>query len=288
MSNFSEILNNLIHLIIHTAEDILYLIPYLFLTYLFLEYIEHHARSKVWKFVRRFRKFGPLCGAIAAPISGCGLSATGANFYGTGLITLGTLIALFLATSDEMLPIMISHGVSWQIIFKIIAFKIIFAVFVGFLIDSYHQNKKKNKTLPELCKTVKCHCSHHNISRSALIHTLQLTAFIFLISFMLNTIMHTVGADYLKNLILTHEMSSVFISALIGLLPNCGISVGLTKLYIEGVLSIGALMAGLCANGGVGLIILYKMRLSFKELFKIIGILFICGIVGGNLALLCL
>mgnify|MGYP001550279236 CR=1 FL=1 len=276
----------LLDLAVHTALDILYLIPYLYATYLILEYIEHHTRSKIRRAVQSAKRFGPLVGAVLAPVSGCGLSVASANFYATRLISLGTLIAVFLATSDEMLPLMISSGISGTVIFQIILFKVCFATLAGLLIDLYTHKKKQPLGIKELCENHQCGCHHHGIFKSALIHTVQLVIFIFLISYLLNILLALTGTSFLKELITQNPIGSIFMASLVGLIPNCAISVGLTQLYIENILPISALIGGLSANAGVGLIVFWKMSRSLKETFKIAFLLFACAVISGNTALL--
>ncbi len=280
LSAFQTILS----ITLQTAEDVIYLIPYFFLTYLLLEYLEHKTHSKIRKIIQKTNRFGPFWGAFAGIMSGCGFAAVAANFYLTRVITFGTLIAVYLASSDEMLPLMISQGVAGKTIVQIIAFKIIFAVFIGFLIDFYHHRKKQPLAFKALCRQANCHCEENTVLKSTLIHTLQLTVFVFGICFMLNAVFYFVPLERISLLFATHETSAVFIAALIGLIPNCGVSIALTQLYIQGVLSVSPLIAGLLSGGGVGLIVLYKLKPDVKELIKIGGILFICGVIGGHIA----
>ncbi len=274
------------NLALHTFVDIFYLIPYLYVTYLVLEYIEHRAHARIRNYIRSTRKFGPLVGALLSPVSGCGLSATAANFYVTRLISLGTLVAIYLATADEMLPLLISAGISGQIIIKILAFKIMFAAFIGFILDLYTTRKKQSFEINNLCAHDHCGCHHESIFKSAFIHTAQITVFIFIISFILNLIFELSGTEFLNDLISRNPMSSILMSAAIGLIPNCAMSVGLTQLYIENVLPIAALISGVLSNAGVGLLVFYKTSHSIKETVKIAGLLFLFSILGGNLALL--
>lgn len=278
--------NFVLNLALHTFVDTIYLIPYLYGTYLVLEYIEHHAHTRIRNYVRSTRKLGPLVGAVLAPVSGCGLSATAANFYVTRLISLGTLIAIYLATADEMLPLLISAGIPGQTIIKILIFKITFAAFIGFILDAYTTHKKQSFEIKELCVHDQCGCHHESIFKSAFIHTAQITIFIFIISFILNIIFEWSGTEFLNDLISRNPMSSILMSAVVGLIPNCAISVGLTQLYIESVLPIAALISGLLSNAGVGLLVFYKTSHSIKETVKIAGLLFIFAIVGGNVALM--
>lgn len=274
----------LFNLLRQTGEDVLYLIPYFFLTFLFLEYLEHKTHSKLRKIIQASNRFGPLWGVLGGVSGGCGIAAAAANFYVTRVITFGTLIAVYLATSDEMLPLLISEGASWQVIFSIVAFKSIYAVAAGLIIDFLNPPKKQPLQFKELCQQANCRCAHDRLVKSALIHTTRLTGFVFLVCMALNAFWNIMPLSEIARLFKTHETEAVFISAFLGLIPNCGISVMLTQLYIEGVLSIKALTAGLFSGSGMGLIVLYKLNPDKKELLKIAGLLFVCGVIGGHIA----
>lgn len=280
--------DKLLHIILHTLSDTIYLIPFLFLTYLFLEYLEHHTQSKIQSFIQKTEKFGPLWGALAGPISGCGISATATNFYVTKIITLGTLISVYLATSDEMLPLMIVQNVSPVLIIKILGFKIIYAILIGFLIDLYCRKKNNKPDFKNLCNEQNCCCCQHGILKPALYHTVQIISFVILISFLLNLVLHQLKPEEIAHIFSDYPILSIFVASIIGLIPNCAISVGLTQLYIKDIISVGVLLAGLFSNAGIGLIILFKLRFNATEILKICGILYVCGILGGLLSLLLL
>ncbi len=280
----SSLIDFVLHLGWHTVLDITYLIPYLYVTYLILEYIEHHAQTKIYKFIQSANRLGPLYGAIAAPISGCGLSVTTANLYATRLISIGTLIAVFLATADEMLPMLISAKINNTIIIQIVIFKTVFALSIGFLLDYIFKKKEQPIEINNLCKHEQCGCHHESIFKSALIHTIRISIFIYVISFMLNAIFELTNTQFLNDLTYKNPIGGIFIAALVGLIPNCAISIGLTQLYIDNVLPIYALIAASFSNAGVGLLVFYKSTRSGMDTLKIIGILFGCSIIGGIMA----
>ena len=273
------------HLIIHTFEDVIFLIPYLYGAYLIIEYIEYHAHTRIRNFICSTRRLAPFVGAILAPISGCGLSAIAANFYVTRLISLGTLIAIYLSTADEMLPLLFSAGVAGTTICKILIFKIVFATLVGFVLDLYTFRTKQSFEIKEFCEHNQCGCHHDGILKSALIHTIHITIFIFTVSFILNALFELTEVGFLNDLISRNPISSIFMAAIAGLIPNCAVSVGLTQLYVENILPISVLISGLSANAGVGLLVFYKISHSIKETIKIAGLLFISAVLSGNLAL---
>lgn len=269
---------------LETVQETLYLAPFFFLTYLVLEYLEHHTQSNLYKKIQKANKWGPLVGSLAGLSGGCGFSAVAGNFYAVRAITLGTLICIYLASSDEMLPLMITQGVGVATIGKIVLFKIIFAACVGFVIDFYVRRKNQKIAFHELCRQENCQCKHNSIVKAALVHTMRLMAFVFAITLVLNGVLGEPRFYFGLSAITKYKTCLVFIAALLGLIPSCSVSVGLTELYIQGVLPLDVLMAGLLSNAGVGLIVLYKMRPQLKEIVQICGILFICGVIGGHIA----
>lgn len=270
-----------------TLIDALKILPFLFLTYMAMEYIEHKMGEKSRKLVKASGKFGPLLGGILGIFPQCGFSAAAANLYAGRVISLGTLIAIFLSTSDEMLPIFISEQVDPVIIFKILGMKLLIGVAAGFLIDAFvrnHNGKTDNAgeemQIEDLCIQDHCHCEN-GIIKSAWKHTLQIFAFIFVISFLLNGVVAVIGEDRLSALILNRPFIGPLLSGVVGLIPNCAASVVITQLYLEGLMSTGAMLAGLLVGAGVGVLILFKENLHLKENIKIVLLLYTIGAVAG-------
>ncbi len=277
-------LNFILHLCEHTLIDIFYLMPYLYATYLILEYIEHHAHNRIYRFIQSANRLGPLYGALTAPISGCGLSVAAANFYATRLISIGTMIAVFLATADDMLPMLISAQIKSELILRIMIFKIVFAVCIGFILDNLLKKKKTHFEIQKLCRQEQCNCHHVSIFKSAWMHTVCISGFIFIVSFLLNIAFEIGGTQFLNDLIHQNPIGSILISTIAGIIPNCAVSIALTQLYIDHVLPDYALIAGSFSNAGVGLLVFYKSTRSGWETVKIIGLLFGCSIIGGIIA----
>ena len=264
-----------------TLIDGIKLLPFLFLTYVLMEYIEHKAGSRAEHFVKKSGRFGPVVGSILGVVPQCGFSAAAANFYAGRIITLGTLISIFLSTSDEMLPILISEQVSPVLIFEILGIKIAIGMVAGFVIDLilHREGKEEDEMrIDHMCDHEHCHCDERNIFKSALVHTLQIFAFIVVISFALNILIALVGEDKLGSF-----MTSVPAIGIIGLIPNCAASVVITQLYLEGLLTMGSMMAGLLVGSGIGLLVLFRVNEDMKENLKITAILYIIGIVCGFL-----
>ncbi len=267
--------------------DTLKTLPFLFLTYLLMEYLEHRTSEKTLGMIRRADKTGPLWGGILGIVPQCGFSAAAAGLYAGRVITVGTLIAVFLSTSDEMLPIMLSSHVPVMTIVRILAGKALIAAAAGFLIDFIFRKfnvRKIGGTIRDICEHEHCHCDEEgSIAVSALRHTLQIAGFLFVVAFALNLLISLIGEEALKSLILNRPVAGEVIAGLIGLIPNCGASVVITTLYMEGAMSAGAMMAGLLVGAGVGLLVLYRTNRGIKENLQLTGILYACGVLGGIL-----
>lgn len=272
------------HALLHTVKDSVKILPFLFLPYLVMEYIEHRMGEKSKKLVKKSGKFGPLLGGVLGIFPQCGFSAAAANLYAGRVITLGTLIAIFLSTSDEMLPIFISEQVDPIVIAKILGVKLLIAVVAGFIIDVFvrgHNHKKEEEMhIHSICDHDHCHCEE-GIFKSACIHTLQIFAFIAVITFVLNLGVEIIGEDTFAALILNRPVVGPLLSGVVGLIPNCAASVVITQLYLEGMMSTGAMLAGLLVGAGVGVLVLFKENLDIKENAKIVLLLYTIGVVAG-------
>ena len=272
--------------------DSVKLLPFLFITYLAMEYLEHKTSDKSNQLVERSGKFGPLYGSLLGIVPQCGFSAAATNLYAGRVITLGTLIAIYLSTSDEMLPILISEKVSILLILKILFVKVVIGMIAGFAIDFIHQkflrftHMKDPHHLPDIhhmCEHEHCHCDEKGIFPSALKHTVEIFVYILVISFLLNLVIAYIGEDTLSSFILNRPVIGELAAGLIGLIPNCAASVVITQLYLEGLLSAGPMMAGLLVSAGVGLLVLFKVNDHPRENLKILGLLYAIGVVSGLL-----
>lgn len=283
LGRFGEFLDEVVW---HGFLDTLKLVLFLFLTYLFMEFIEHKATDKVKKTMTDAGRFGPLLGGIFGAVPQCGFSAVAANLYTARIITLGTLIAVFLSTSDEMLPILIAGNMKIGNILLIILYKCVVGVAIGFAIDiSMRMMKIKVEeiNIDEICDNDGCNCQR-GIFLSALHHTVSVSAFILLVTVALNAVIFFIGDEALTASVLSAPVVSHVISAFLGLIPNCASSVALTRLCTSGVISVGAMLSGLFSGAGVGVLVLLRMNRRKKENALIIGILIITGILFGLLA----
>lgn len=275
----------MLDVLIDTVIDTLKILPFLFIAYLIIELIEKKAGDKTTKIIKKSGKFGPVLGGILGIVPQCGFSAAAANLYAGRIITVGTLIAIFLSTSDEMLPILISEAVSADIIIKILLIKVCIAILVGVIVDFiFRRNKVEENSKEEihkLCDEEHCHCEEQGIIKSSITHTLQILVYIFVISLILNFIIYFIGEDNIAHLILNVPILGPVISSLVGLIPNCASSVILTQLYLENIITVGSMIAGLLVNSGIGILILFRVNKVKKENFIILGILYIVGVISG-------
>ena len=268
-------------ILVDAIVDTLKLSPYLFLTFIILELIEHKFSNKSKKVLSKNKKYGPILGGLLGGLPQCGFSSMAANLFSSRVITVGTLIAVFLSTSDEMLPIMISEHASIMVLLKIISFKIIIGIIIGLIVDLILKKEEKNLSIKELCEHDHCGCKHQNIFISSLIHTLKTVLFVFLANIIINFIILKIGEDSLSNLLLHHNTITYFVASLIGLIPNCAGSIIITELYLAKLITIGNLLSGLLTGSGLGLLLLFKSNKNIKENLFITLVIYLVGVLIG-------
>lgn len=293
--------------------DTIKLIPFLFVTYLAMEALEHFASNKVREAVERAGTAGPVVGALLGALPQCGFSAMAATLFSGRVVTAGTLVAVILSTSDEMIPVFVAHQEPASRLLSIIAIKVVLGIVAGLLLDValrlLHRAGDGHAHIHELCEREHCHCeeadeleedecqedrddldvhgdhdeqhdhhdhahhhghshSHHGawgIVRSACVHTVQVTAFIFLISLLFGLIIEGLGVDSIRSMLAYHPVRATFIAALVGLIPNCGASVAIAELFLDGTLATGPMLAGLLSSGGVGLLVLWRTNADARQ-----------------------
>lgn len=297
--------------------DTLKLLPFLFLAYLLLEYLEHRAGDRMERFLGRAGHCGPLIGAGLGLVPQCGFSAAAAGLYSARLISVGTAVAVFLSTSDEMLPVMLGGRVPWHTVVAALAVKFAVALAVGFACDGVMRlfaRRKEGKEpqrqteeeanaasahahahdhdhdhehghrgydeIHDLCETEHCHCEK-GIFVSALIHTAHIALFIFIVEAALGGLIAGVGEDRLVAFVSGHGALAYLTAGLVGLIPNCAASVVLTDLYVEGVLSFGTMMAGLLPGAGAGLLVLLRRRRPLRDVICLVALLYAVGVLFG-------
>ena len=283
-----EFFHLLWHSLLHTLIDTAKVVPFLFLTYLLMEFLEHKAGGAPERWLRGSGKIGPLVGGALGVLPQCGFSAAATSFYTGRMITTGTLIAVYLSTSDEMLPILISSGAPIPTILKLIGTKLAVGIGAGFAIDGITRLVWRGKKveqepgIEELCERENCDCGDRFVL-SALKHTAYITIFLLLFTFVLNIGIELVGEENIKTVVLNRPVLGSILSAIVGLIPNCASSVVLTSLFVDGVLSSGALLSGLMVNAGVGLAILFRNNRPVKDSLRVVAILFCISVVCGIL-----
>lgn len=309
----------MIDIIKDTLFDAIKLLPFLFLTYLLMEYLEHKTGDKTQNIVKKSGKLGPLFGGVLGIFPQCGFSAAAANLYAGRIITLGTLIAVFLSTSDEMLPILISKTAPVGLILKILALKLILGVIYGFIIDGVvglikkrkrelatekfkkssneekvkHEHSHKHndhddcheeepqEAIAHMCNHDHCDCEHEGIIKSSIKHTVNILLFIIVITFFINTLIYLIGEDVIANAIASAPIVGILVASLFGLIPNCAGSVIITELYLSNLISFGSMIAGLLVGSGIGILVLFKSNKNIKENLKITGTLYVIGVISG-------
>ena len=270
---------------IEFVQETLLLLPFLFATYLVLEAIEAHAGGALEKFLERARSVGPAAGALAGAIPQCGVSAAAASFYAGGVITAGTLLAVFLSTSDELIPVLLSERVPVALLAKIVGIKVACALGVGFLANgilAFVRHSRRDVAIHDLCAHSHCGCHEHKgILVPALIHTLEIFVFIVVISGAIELCMHYFGEDSLSTLRLNRPFFGELAAGALGLIPNCAVSVAGAKLYLAGAMSPGALMASSFTGSGLGLLVLFRTNRSLKENLALLLIVYALGVLLG-------
>lgn len=269
-------------IIMDALLDTAKLIPFLFLTYLAMEYLEHRTGDSTRRLIQKAGKCGPVIGGVLGIVPQCGFSAAASSLYTGRVITLGTLLAIYLSTSDEMLPILISEQAPVPMILGILLAKAAIGIMAGLIIDFILRKKgvEEQEHIHDICEQEHCHCEK-GILRSAISHTLQIVCFILLVSLALNLILHFVGEEALAELILQKRVLGPVLAGVVGLIPNCAGSVVVTQLYLEGAMGIGAAMSGLLTGSGVGLLVLFRVNHNRKENLKILGLLYAIGVLAG-------
>lgn len=285
--NFTEI-------IIETFTDSIKILPLLFLVYVVIEFIELKYSHNIKEKIEDAGNTGPLMGAVAGAIPQCGLSVIASSLYVRRFISMGTLLAVYLSTSDEAIPMLLSEPQKAAMVLPVIAIKIIIAIIAGYFIDLVlHKRISHHPHHDQSCEVTEHGCCGHDYQEKKitlkkillhpLIHTLKIFIYIFLVSLILAFGFAYIGSDNIKNFFLSHQILQPIFTAFVGLIPNCAASVAITQFYIEGVISFGAMISGLCASAGLGVLVLFKENKNRQEVYKIFALLLIISIVAGLL-----
>lgn len=321
-----------VEILADATKDTLVLVPFLFVTYLVLEGLEHAAGGRVSAAVRRAGSAGPVVGGLLGILPQCGFSAMGATLFAGRVVTLGTLLAVFLSTSDEMLPILVAEQVDVTFVVQVLAAKAAIGIVVGLAADAVlrvvadHGASRRAASLVgglseagagvghihELCERDRCHCDDEeghehghdhgaghahghgghghdhgargtlaSVVRGAVFHTVQVTVFIFLVTLVLSGLLDTLGEDVIASALSSNVVLATFLSALVGLVPNCAASIVITQLYLEGALALGPMMAGALVAGGAGFLVLFRTNRNVRENVLILALLYVVSVVIG-------
>ncbi len=287
----------ILDIVLDAVIDSVKILPFLFITYLIMEYLEHKTQDFAENVVQKTEHFGPLLGGLIGVFPQCGFSAAASNLYAGRVITLGTLIAIYLSTSDEMIPLLISEHFPVATMVKILALKAVIGIIAGFAIDfvvHYHHRIKGRSAndpvrISELCEKEHCHCDDDEdaglwgIAKSAFVHTFHIFLFVLLLTLILNAVIELIGEDTLSSLLKSNPIMSHLLAGLIGLIPNCAPSVIITELYLDQMITLGTMMSGLLVGAGIGLLVLFRVNSDKKENVNIAVLLFLIGIVFGFL-----
>jgi len=279
----------------HAMHDSLKMLPFLIIAFAILEYIEAKLEEKSANAIQKAGKAGPLAGALLGLIPQCGFSVIGSNFYAKRIITLGTLIAIYLSTSDEALLIMLTSPEHFKDVLAVMVLKLIIAVIAGYSIDLVIRRQTKTEEChhchhhDDSCEDEELigedHCCSHTdwkaISFCTTKRTLSVWLFLIAANFLLGFGIELIGEDKLRAFMLTNSIFQPLLTALIGLIPNCAPSVILAQMYISGTISLGSVIAGLCTGAGVGLIVLFRVNRGFKSNLAIVGLLYFFGAASG-------
>ena len=270
------------------VRETLLLFPFLFATYLVLEAVEARAGGALEGFLGRSRSIGPLVGALAGAIPQCGVSAAAASLYAGGVLSVGTLVAVFLSTSDELIPVLVSTRAPVSLLVKIVSVKVVTAVAAGFAVNgmlAFMRRQRRAVSVGELCAHSRCGCRERNgIVVPALIHSIEIFVFIAVVSGALELCMHFFGENALDSLRLKTPVVGELLAGALGMIPNCAVSVAGAKLYLDGAISSGALMASSFTGSGLGLLVLFRTNRNLKENVCVLASVYAIGVVFGYLA----
>ena len=317
----------MVDVLLDSVHDTLQLVPFLLLTYLVMEALEHGTAGRAERVIARADKSGPVVGSLLGALPQCGFSAMAATLYAGRVVSAGTLVAVLLSTSDEMVPVVLARQEPMGRLVGVIGLKVVVGALVGLLVDvvlrALHRAGDGHPHIRELCERAHCHCgsidefhdaaaSAHeqdkghehehghahghvhghdqadhgrwwHIARSALIHTVEVTTSIFVITFAFGLLIEYVGENALASLLGEHPVRATFLAALIGLIPNCGASVAITELFLSGTLATGPMVAGLLASGGVGLLVLFRTNADQRQNVEIAAFIYLTSVFCGLL-----
>ncbi|MBQ3266597.1 MAG: arsenic efflux protein [Atopobiaceae bacterium] len=307
----------LVDVLVDGVIDTAKLVPFLFVTYVVMEAIEHASDRRVAHAVANAGAAGPIVGGLLGALPQCGFSAMAATLYAARVVTAGTVVAVILSTSDEMIPVFLAHGDASGVMMLVIVLKMLLGVVIGLTVDAIlrrlHRSGDGEVHIHELCEREHCGCDEdhghghghegeeahghdhghdhghahgaggilRSVLRAALHHTIQVTTFIFVVTLALGLVLETVGEGPVAQLAANHPVRATFLCALVGLIPNCAASVAISELYLAGTIGLGPLVAGLLSSGGVGLLVLWRTNADLRQNLAITAFVYAVGVVCG-------
>ena len=307
----------LVDVLVDGVIDTAKLVPFLFVTYVVMEAIEHASDRRVAHAVANAGAAGPIVGGLLGALPQCGFSAMAATLYAARVVTAGTVVAVILSTSDEMIPVFLAHGDASGVMMLVIVLKMLLGVVIGLTVDAIlrrlHRSGDGEVHIHELCERERCGCDEdhghghghegeeahghdhghdhghahgaggilRSVLRAALHHTIQVTTFIFVVTLALGLVLETVGEGPVAQLAANHPVRATFLCALVGLIPNCAASVAISELYLAGTIGLGPLVAGLLSSGGVGLLVLWRTNADLRQNLAITAFVYAVGVVCG-------
>lgn len=276
-------MHEFIHIFLHTFEHTAASLPFLFAAYLLIEFIEHRHAEKFAAWLSKFGKAGAAVGALLGIVPQCGFSVVAANLYSNRIITAGTLLAVFISTSDEAIPVLLSNPENAGKILPLIGAKLVLAMVAGFAVDKvglFNITKEEIEAVEE--EHSHCHTEGHNgLLKSTLLHTASTFAFIFVVMFVLEICIHAIGEDAFARFMMSESFLQPLVAGMVGLIPNCASSIIIAELYAEGVLSFGSAVAGLSVGAGTGLLVLFRTDVDKIECLRLTGFLFVVSVLTG-------
>lgn len=280
MTALTERMICMLDVLLDAVLDSLKTLPFLFGAFLLMEAAEKHYGKHMDTILKKSKWGGPLAGSILGCIPQCGFSVIASNLYAGGLITLGTLLSVYLSTSDEAIILLLADSSRGSDILKLMVTKVIIGIIAGYLVDLIFFKQRQGRNMDQICSD--CHCEEEtSILKPALHHTVYLFAWLLALTLILNVVMEVAGADRISAWLLGDTVFQPVLAALIGLIPNCAASVILTQLYLSGSISFASVVAGLCTGAGAGLLVLFKMNKDRKENLKVLGLLYVIAVIAG-------
>ena len=308
--------------LLDSVHDTLELIPFLFLTYLAMEALEHTAGGRTERIIARADKSGPIVGALLGALPQCGFSAMAGTLYAARVVSAGTLVSVILATSDEMIPVFVAHAEPAGRMFAIIGFKVVAGMVVGLLVDmvlrALHRAGDGHAHIAELCEAAHCDCGEIDADVDGALFSPEAPSagekntaaaaahgdahdhahahghghahgrgasrgrrVWHMVTLVFGFVIEAAGTDAIAQVLGSHPVRATMLAALVGLIPNCGASVAITQLYLQGSLAAGPMMAGLLVSGGMGLLVLFRTNRDMRQNLIITAFVYVVGVVLG-------